>query len=586
MSVQQHLCRFITFALGAALLLPAAAWAQEEKDNNRVEIFGGYSWLQPGGTVAQTPLTSGETAYTAPTINLHDLNRGFGLDATYKFKRWVGLKVAGNGHYSDQSDIHTVMAGPVFTLPLDHMNFFGEALYGFSHMAPSNLSSSNSAAVAAGGGIDLWFSRRIAWRVLQADYIRQSQSRTDVGQTGDFNGVRLQSGIVFGLGSLEARQAVAAACTVSSSEVIVGEPISANVVGSNFNRKHTLRYQWSGAGVSGNSSAVTIATRDLTPGQHAVTAKVFDPKDTHAVASCSAQFTLKPLPPKNPPVLSCSADTATIVAGTAAKVDCNCTSPDRVAVKVVDWKTSAGSISPAGNSASIDTTGVAPGRVAVSATCVDVRGLSTPASVAFAVEAPARKVNRKLEARLALHSVYFQTGKPTAKEPTVGLLRTQEKTLLTLAADFNRYRETVPDAHLVLEGHADSRGTAEYNQVLTDRRVAIVKDYLAAHGVPESVIETKPLGAERNLAPADVRASVESDPSLTQEEKARILKNMRLITWASNRRVDITLKAAGMLETSKREFPFNGADSLTLLGNEPKKPVVHKAVRKKTTKKK
>jgi len=35
---------------------------------------------------------------------------------------------------------------------------------------------------------------------------------------------------------------------------------------------------------------------------------------------------------------------------------------------------------------------------------------------------------------------------------------------------------------------------------------------------------------------------------------------------ASNRRVDVTLKAAGQTETSVRQFPFNAADSLTLIG--------------------
>jgi outer membrane protein OmpA-like peptidoglycan-associated protein len=214
----------------------------------------------------------------------------------------------------------------------------------------------------------------------------------------------------------------------------------------------------------------------------------------------------------------------------------------------------------------VDTTGIAPGNVTVGATCTDDRGLSTQATVAFAVEAPpAPKVNKQVEARLALHSVYFQTAKPTVKEPTVGLLNSQEKTLEALAADFATYREAVPDAHLVLEGHADVRGTAEYNQALTERRVAIVKNFLVAHGVPETLIETKPLGDQHNLTVEEVKASVESDPDISSADKARILKNITVIKWASNRRVDITLKAAGMSETSKRKFPFNSADALTLI---------------------
>ncbi len=35
---------------------------------------------------------------------------------------------------------------------------------------------------------------------------------------------------------------------------------------------------------------------------------------------------------------------------------------------------------------------------------------------------------------------------------------------------------------------------------------------------------------------------------------------------ASNRRVDVTLNAGGTTETSVRQFPFNAADALTLIG--------------------
>jgi len=56
-----------------------------------------------------------------------------------------------------------------------------------------------------------------------------------------------------------------------------------------------------------------------------------------------------------------------------------------------------------------------------------------------------------------------------------------------------------PDAHLTLTGHADVRGSVEYNQALSERRVASTKQFLVEHGVPETKIETLGLGKENDL---------------------------------------------------------------------------------------
>jgi hypothetical protein len=109
------------------------------------------------------------------------------------------------------------------------------------------------------------------------------------------------------------------------------------------------------------------------------------------------------------------------------------------------------------------------------------------------------------------------------------------------------------------------------------------------HGVPEANIETKALGDQHNLTAAEVKAAVEQNPELTKEERARVLRNMKTIIWASNRRVDVTLNTAGQTETSVRQYPFNAADSLTLIGGReaarkaaaPKKAAPKKAAPKK-----
>jgi len=51
-----------------------------------------------------------------------------------------------------------------------------------------------------------------------------------------------------------------------------------------------------------------------------------------------------------------------------------------------------------------------------------------------------------------------------------------------------------PGVTLVITGHTDERGTAEYNLALGQRRAAQVKRYLAGKGVPDSRLTAQSLG--------------------------------------------------------------------------------------------
>jgi len=50
---------------------------------------------------------------------------------------------------------------------------------------------------------------------------------------------------------------------------------------------------------------------------------------------------------------------------------------------------------------------------------------------------------------------------------------------------------------VTIEGHADERGTREYNLALGERRAISVRDYLSALGVPPSRMRTISYGKER-----------------------------------------------------------------------------------------
>lgn len=54
-----------------------------------------------------------------------------------------------------------------------------------------------------------------------------------------------------------------------------------------------------------------------------------------------------------------------------------------------------------------------------------------------------------------------------------------------------------PDHSIVISGHADERGTREYNLALGERRADAVRDYLLASGVSSRQIQTVSYGEER-----------------------------------------------------------------------------------------
>ncbi len=64
-----------------------------------------------------------------------------------------------------------------------------------------------------------------------------------------------------------------------------------------------------------------------------------------------------------------------------------------------------------------------------------------------------------------------------------------------------------PDLTVTVEGHADERGTAEYNLALGERRATAVKNYLVAKGIDPDRILTISYGEERPVDPAHNEAA-------------------------------------------------------------------------------
>ena len=586
---------FALFVLLSMSLISTPALAQSDS-NPKWDLFVGYQWLHPGGTV---PAPFGDPNNPTP-FKIPDMAKGFGSAFTYNFDPHWGVEFDLGHNWGDSNYETTGSVGPRFMWRTDSGNYFLHALVSLNRASVSGLNPDNGVGAILGGGMDLPINKTLAWRLFEADYVfghhnYSSSVAPDFPglRRPSFEGVRLRTGVVFSWGGAPP-VAPAASCSVQPSEVMVGEPVTATATASNFNPKHSLTYSWSATAghVSGKDTTAQIDTTNLAPGSYTVTVHVTDAREKkNNEASASSSFTVKPLPPKNPPTISISASPTSLPVGGTANLSANCSSPDGVPVTVSGWTSNGGKGTGTGPSAVLNTAGVAPGSITVTGTCTDSRGLTGQGSAQVMVENPPHNPEIEvLEARLALHSIYFPTAMPPVKNPNGGLVASQRQTLVALAADFKKYLESKPDAHLILEGHADIRGSDEYNQALSERRVNSTKHFLIEQGVPEANIETKAYGKQRNLSDEEVKAAVENNPEVTSEERQRSLRNLRTIRLASNRRVDVTLSTTG--QSSVRQFPFNAADSLTLIGGREAEatakkkttPARKKAAPKKSTK--
>jgi peptidoglycan-associated lipoprotein len=77
-------------------------------------------------------------------------------------------------------------------------------------------------------------------------------------------------------------------------------------------------------------------------------------------------------------------------------------------------------------------------------------------------------------------------------------IRESDRAILQRNADALKaiFRE-IPSGHVLMEGHCDERGSAEYNLGLGDRRSTSARDFLVQLGVPEDRLKTVSYGKER-----------------------------------------------------------------------------------------
>jgi outer membrane protein OmpA-like peptidoglycan-associated protein len=533
----------------------------------RYEIAGMYDYVNfgPGDPFANFNTHGGSGAFT------YNASKWLGLTGevgAYDFKRSL-FPITGNNNEINGSFL-TYLFGPRLNWrKFDHFVPFGEFLVGGAKggIELVGVNSQSAFAMAAGGGVDMVIHKNFAWRVAQLDYLLTSFSGTNVGASGRQNSFRAATGVVLRFGFPNPppppNHPPVAACSVTPASIYAGsgDAVAVHVTASDpDNDPLTYSYTATGGAVEGTGPEARWNSTGVGVGSYTVNVKVDDGKG--GSASCAADIKVEEKP-NHPPTASLSIERSPIFPSERTGVTCNGSDPDNDPL-TYSYTTTGGTVVGSGSSVQFDPKGLQPGSYTVKCTVNDGRGGTADASGNVDVkEAPEVKQIQQLEAKLALHSIYFPTALPTAGKPMGGLLASQMVTLDTLASDFKQYLTFRPEAHLTLEGHADIRGAKDYNIKLSERRVDRTKSYLVEKGVPADKLSVKAFGFEKNMTDADVKAQVEADPDISPAEKQKILKNLLTVRLASNRRVDVTLSTTG--EQSVRRFPFSAKDALTLL---------------------
>ena len=123
-----------------------------------------------------------------------------------------------------------------------------------------------------------------------------------------------------------------------------------------------------------------------------------------------------------------------------------------------------------------------------------------PAPTQVAAEKPRypdAKTIAKIDELLArIQDAYFDYDRHTLRGDAEQALRTDAQTLAEIIKQY-------PDFRLSVEGHADERGSDEYNLGLGDARAKRTKEYLVTLGLPADQMDTVSYGKQRPICTED-----------------------------------------------------------------------------------
>ena len=462
--VLKSMSRVVTLAMAAFIPIALSAQAAPSTKGNasdqyasRYDIFLGYSYLAPKGTV-ETPVPSG----TPVPLTYSAINEGAIGSGAYFFNRFVGAV----GEYANHPDgpgdgAQTVQGGIIFRFPTQNITPFVHALVGGVRLGgpnyPPGLYGSASdeyahgykwgPALTVGGGLDYetpLLDHHLAIRLFQADYeyFHADFGPQDYyGGRANVNAARLSAGIVFHVGSIAPPPPVTLSCSANPESVFPGTSVTITATPGNLNPKATPAYSWSGSGASGTGATTTIDTGSLAPGSYTVQGTVKEGNKAWQTATCSASFTVKAF---EPPTISCTANPDTIPPGGTSTITSTAVSPQGLPL-TYSYSASAGEITGNGATAVYSSTGAPTGAVGITCKVSDNKGNTASADTTVTIQAPPAPPKPTTQ---ALCSISFTTDK---RRPT--RVDNEAKACLDqVAIDLQQQ----PDAKVVVAGESDA----------------------------------------------------------------------------------------------------------------------------------
>lgn len=477
---------------------PAAQSAPGAPPISRIDVFMGYSYLAPHGTI-NTTLADGTTS----PATYASINYGAIGSVSYFFNKYVGGQFEYANHPDGNNDgAQTASAGIIARFPTDEgITPFIHGLVGGVRLGGPNYEPlayhpyTWGTAITAGGGLDYslpWFNYHLALRLFQADYQYYHVSfgpQPVTGGRANLNNARLSTGILLKFGNITPPPPVTYSCSANPASVFPGDPVSITGTASNLNPKKTATYSWSGQGVkvTGDTATANVDTNGLNPGSYTVTGHVSEGQKPGQFADCTANFTVKQF---EPPTVSCSANPSTVKPGDTSTITATGVSPQNRPL-TYSYTASSGQISGTGNSATLTTTGAPAGAITVTCNVADDKGQTASATTTVNVEAPPPPPAPKTQ---TLCTINF--GRDTKRPARVD---NEAKACLD---DVALNAQQKPDSTLVLVGEASQtpaaptkgkrKHAAQSPAELAAQRAVNTKDYLVKEkGIDASRISVR-----------------------------------------------------------------------------------------------
>lgn len=418
------------FALIVLGLVPVALPAQEApkpaantsraESPSRWDIFAGYSYLAPKGTVEVLQ----NDGVTVLPETFKSMDAGIIGSGAYYFNKYVGAQVEGAAHdlwrnsSSSNGGAGTISGGLIARFPTPDITPFIHGLVGGVDLGgPEHEPYKWGVALTAGGGMDYetpLFDHRLAIRIFQADYeyMHVNFGPGVLGGRANLNSARLSAGVVVHVGSLAPPPQLTVACSANPTSVFPGDPVTVTATVGSQDPKLGVVYSLSGDGITqGNSATATVNTASLSPGQHTVKcdAKEGKPgkegaKPWQVATESTATFTVKEF---EPPTIACSVSPTTIKPGDSATVTCTANSPQNRPLTYT-YSASAGTVTGTGASATYSSTGAPTGPVTITGNVADDKGHNASSNTSLTILAPPPPPQPHTQ---ALCSISFETDK-------------------------------------------------------------------------------------------------------------------------------------------------------------------------------